>query len=77
MIHAFSIALSSHLRVEDLPIIDRRIKDRIRKVIEERLQTAPHDYGEPLRKSLKGYWKLCVGDYRVVFKNVRVRNMDS
>jgi len=32
------------------------------------LQTAPHDYGKPLRKSLKGYWKLRVGDYRVVFK---------
>ena len=26
------------------------------------------DYGEPLRKTLKGYWKLRVGDYRVVFK---------
>jgi mRNA interferase RelE/StbE len=56
------------VRVEDLPLIDRRTKARIRKAIEERLQTAPHDYGEPLRKSLKGYWKLRVGDYRVVFK---------
>ncbi len=25
-------------------------------------------YGEPLRKSLKGYWKLRVGDYRVIYK---------
>jgi len=32
--------------------------------------TAPHKYGEPLRKTLKGYWKLRVGDYRVVFKIV-------
>ena len=30
--------------------------------------TAPHEYGLPLRKSLGGYWKLRVGDYRVVFK---------
>jgi mRNA interferase RelE/StbE len=29
---------------------------------------APHEYGEPLRKTLKGYWKLRVGDYRVVFR---------
>jgi len=29
---------------------------------------APHEYAEPLRKTLKGYWKLRVGDYRVVFR---------
>lgn len=29
---------------------------------------APEEYGEPLRKTLKGYWKLRVGDYRVVFR---------
>jgi len=38
--------------------------------IETRLITTPHEYGEPLRKTLKGYWKLRVGDYRVVFKVV-------
>ena len=41
---------------------------RIRKAIETRLMTAPEDYSEPLRKTLKGYRKLRVGDYRVVFK---------
>ena len=56
------------VRNEDLPIIDHRMKDRIRKAIEERLQIAPHEYGAPLRKDLKGYRKLRVGDYRVVFK---------
>ena len=45
-------------------------KNRIRKAIEERLQTALHDYGEPLRKTLKCYWKLRVGYYRVLFKVV-------
>lgn len=64
----FTLRYHPAVRSEDLPLIDQRTKDRIRKAIEERLQTAPHDYGEPLRKSLKGYWKLRVGDYRVVFK---------
>jgi mRNA interferase RelE/StbE len=64
----FTLRYHPAVRDEDLPLIDRKTKDRIRKAIEERLQTAPHDYGEPLRKSLKGYWKLRVGDYRVVFK---------
>jgi len=64
----FTLHYHPSVRDEDLPLIDRRTKDRIRKAIEERLQTAPHEYGVPLRKSLKGYWKLRVGDYRVVFK---------
>ena len=66
----FTLHYHPAVRTEDLPHIDQRIKNRIRKAIEERLQTAPHDYGEPLRKSLKGYWKLRVGDYRVVCKVV-------
>ena len=64
----FTLHYHPAVRDEDLPLIDQRLKERIRKAIEKRLQTAPHEYGEPLRKSLKGYWKLRVGDYRVVFK---------
>ena len=64
----FTLHYPPAIRSEDLPLIDKRTRDRIRKAVEERLQTAPHDYGEPLRKSLRGYWKLRVGDYRVVFK---------
>ncbi len=64
----FTLRYHPAVRIEDLPLIDRRTKARIRKAIEERLHNAPQDYGEPLRKTLKGYWKLRVGDYRVVFK---------
>ena len=34
----------------------------------ERLTTQPEIYGKPLQRTLKGYWKLRLGDYRVVFK---------
>jgi len=67
---AFTLCYHPDVRSKDLPLIDGKTKARIRKAIEERLQTAPHEYGEPLRKNLKGYWKLRVGDYRVVFKVV-------
>jgi len=40
----------------------------IKRAIEDRLATQPETYGKPLQKTLKGYWKLRVGDYRVVFK---------
>jgi len=47
------------------------LRDRISRAIETRLTTEPQRYGEPLRRTLKGYWKLRVGDYRVVFKVVK------
>ncbi len=52
----------------DIPQLNEALKRRIKKAIEQRLATSPHQYGEPLRKTLKGYWKLRIGDYRVVFK---------
>lgn len=64
----FTLRYHPTVRTKDLPLIDPKMKARIRKAIEERLQTAPHAYGKPLRKSLKGYWKLRVSDYRIVFK---------
>jgi mRNA interferase RelE/StbE len=42
-------------------------KTKIRRAIEERLTTNPETYGKPLRRSLKGFRKLRVGDYRVIF----------
>jgi mRNA interferase RelE/StbE len=53
---------------EDIPKIPRNLHRRIAGAIESRLTQAPHQYGAPLRKTLKGYWKLRVGDYRVVYK---------
>ena len=55
------------VRADDLPLINSDLKTRIRTAIETRLSTAPHEYGESLRKTLRGYWKLRVGDYRVLF----------
>lgn len=37
-------------------------------MIEARLSTKPEQYGLPLVGTLRGYWKLRVGDYRIVFK---------
>jgi len=55
----------------DTAKLDEKMKERIKTAVETRLTTAPHLYGEPLRKNLKRYWKLRVGDYRVVFKIVK------
>ena len=64
----FEIRYHPAVKDVDLPLIDAKMQKRIKTAIETRLLTAPHQYGEPLRKTLKGYWKLRVGDYRIVFK---------
>ncbi|MCW9096015.1 MAG: type II toxin-antitoxin system RelE/ParE family toxin [Ignavibacteriaceae bacterium] len=52
----------------DLPKVDNQNKTMIKRAIEERLAVQPEGYGKPLQRTLKGYWKLRVGDFRVVFK---------
>lgn len=52
----------------DIPKISNAYKDRIKQAIETKLVTEPDLYGKPLRRSLKGYYKLRVGDYRVIFR---------
>ena len=53
---------------DDLPDIPANLHTRIARSIDGRLTSEPMRYGVPLRGTLKGYWKLRVGDYRVVFK---------
>lgn len=65
---SFKLVYHPDVREIDIPKLDRKIQERIKKAIESRLTNAPHQYGEPLKRTLKGYWKLRVGDYRVVFK---------
>ena len=53
---------------EDIPALPKRIKDTIKKAIEERLMIDPLGFGKPLRYSLKGHRRLRVSDYRIVYR---------
>jgi mRNA interferase RelE/StbE len=67
---SFELKYHPDAKAVDIPQLDARMRTRIKNAIENRLTTEPHQYGEPLRKTLHGYWKLRVGDYRVVFRIV-------
>jgi len=65
---AYKLKYHPDVKSSDLPKIDAKHRGMIKRAIEDRLATKPETYGKPLRKTLKGYWKLRVGDYRIVFK---------
>jgi mRNA interferase RelE/StbE len=64
----FEIKYHPEVQKVDLPKIDIKNKAMIKKAIEERLMTKPEIYGKPLQRTLRGYWKMRVGEHRVIFK---------
>ena len=52
---------------KDLRKIPKTIRDRIRKAIEEKLIFNPRDYGENLTGDWKGFRRIRIGDYRVIY----------
>jgi len=64
----FKIVYQIVVTQEDIPRIAETWREKIKSSIEDKLTAHPDMYGKPLRRSLHGYRKLRVGDYRVVFR---------
>jgi mRNA interferase RelE/StbE len=67
---SFNLIYHADVKKVDLPKIDTKDRSMIKRAIEERLATRPEVFGKPLQRTLKGYWRLRVGEYRVIFKIV-------
>jgi mRNA interferase RelE/StbE len=52
---------------KDLKKIFKDIQYIIKRAIEEKLMEYPVKFGLPLRRNLKAYMKLRVGDYRIIY----------
>lgn len=65
---AYEIRYHPDIAKKDLPRISNPDRERIRRAIEAKLTVSPELFGAPLRRTLRGYWKLRVGDYRVIYK---------
>jgi mRNA interferase RelE/StbE len=70
---SFDVIYHEDVVREDIPRLSSTLKKRIREAIEKKLTEKPEIFGKPLRKSLHGYRKLRVGDYRVIFRIERRR----
>jgi mRNA interferase RelE/StbE len=64
---SFHIEYHQSVVEKDIPKLDSVMKSRIKEVIFAKLTEKPELFGVHLRNELKGYWKLRIGDYRVVF----------
>lgn len=64
----FDIQYHETVVKEDVPKLSSDWKAKIKSAIKNKLSEHPEIFGKPLRKSLKGYRKLRVGDYRVIFR---------
>lgn len=64
----YSLRYHPKVKQNDIPKLDQKMKGTIKRAIEERLQAEPSRYGKPLQRTLKGYWKLRVAEYRVIYR---------
>ena len=64
----FNIEYHKAVTKEDIPRLSSEWKKKIKQAIENKLTVHPEIFGKPLRQSLKGYRKLRVADYRVIFR---------
>lgn len=58
---------------EKLESFSKPVREMIRKTIEKKLSIDPVAFGKPLRYTLKGYRRLRIGDYRVIYKIIEER----
>lgn len=63
----FNVIIDELVFTEDFKEITKSDQQKIFKTIRKKLTTEPELYGKPLRNELKGFWKLKVDKYRVVY----------
>ena len=68
MSNRYVVVYRPEIAAEDFPRVPRNVRARIIRAIETRLMREPAKYGERLRHSLIGLWKIRVGDYRVCYE---------
>lgn len=64
----YEIKYAPDLIEKDLPTLDASVRAKILKIIGKKLKSHPEAYGKPLRQDLKGYYKLKVGDWRIIYE---------
>ena len=64
----YTVLIDELVFEEDFKKIDKPDQQKIIKTIRKKLTRDPEGFSTPLRRDLKGLWKLRVGQYRVVYQ---------
>ena len=64
----YEIIYEENVINEDFSKLDNSTRQRVIKEVREKLSVAPNQFGRPLRNELKGYRRLRVGNYRVIYR---------
>ena len=64
----FKVQIDELVLKKDFKKIDKADQLRIINTIRKKLTSKPQEFGKPLKGELKGYWKLRIGEYRVIYE---------
>ncbi len=64
----YKIVLHKIVVENDLPNMNKTDQDKVFNAMYKKLTVAPEKLGKPLHGKLKGYFKLRVDEYRVVYQ---------
>lgn len=64
----YRVIVNDEVARKDLPRLGGKDKIKILAAIKTKLVTNPEFFGKPLRRSLRNYRSLRIGDYRVIFR---------
>ena len=64
----YTVEIDELVFSEDFRRIDAAGQKRILKAVRKKLTQEPKTFGKPLSGQYKGFWKLKVGRYRVVYE---------
>ncbi|MDB4978425.1 MAG: addiction module antitoxin RelB [Candidatus Peribacteria bacterium] len=64
----YTIRYTSLQNTKDIGKFPKTDLKKIKNAIEQKLTTEPNLFGKPLRRTLRSYWSLRVGQYRVIYR---------
>ena len=64
----FSIVYDVNVTTIDIPALPVRNREQVKRAIVERLTVDPIGLGKPLQGKYKGYRRLRVGDWRILYR---------
>lgn len=72
---SYTVIYLKRVRKQDLLKLSPPVRVAVLDAIETKLRIAPDLFGKPLRKKLKGLYRLRVGDYRIIYEIERDKKL--